>query len=301
MHISKVIETSVDLYDAEMYVMDIAALLLKKLNARYASTCYLSMFINNVDEIIRYSDIYQVDNRLDGGAYVNVSCKVSGITYVKGEIIHGCQVVHIDVDGMIIKHKHIVGKMYPDETKQAFNVIKKTDIIPIIIDDVTYATGKQEVTVSCRPYTPVASQRVVYRVTSAMTQEQVAKYNILLAQLTSEMERHKSISSAKNYKLFEQIMYPLKTKPVGDGKVITLDDIIQRASCVVSVGEPTDDIFEVNGTPLVVDVYQLVSSVLISKIKYYEALRGFVETYVAIPDKNSSLFAYWRICNMLKK
>ncbi len=320
MHTTKVLETSVDLFDPDdIYTLDVPKLLLQKLNERYENKCFSSMLILKVIEIIRYSDRIMVDNRLDGGAYINVQFKVEGIILTKGEVLQGCKVVNIASFGVIINHPNAVGIMSQDPQKKAIGMIKKDQIVPVIVDDVRYNVGKSQITITCKPYTPQPFQRTFYNVSEILSPEDTEKVDSLLEELAAEEKLHSSIASDKSYEFFKNLIYPYKTaekftmspigssfKPVSlalkplleirDGCIYNADpaskEFLVHSKKTISIADDGQNI--ING-PL----YPALSDVLYQRLSYLRMLRGFAEQYDTAA-KNQEMMAYWKVCMSLK-
>lgn len=319
MLITKVLETSVDLFSPEdIYTLDLPKLLLEKLNERYANKCFSSILIFKVVEIIRYSDRIMVDNRLDGAAYVNAQFKVEGLILTKGEVLQGCRVSSSTSLGVIIQHPHAVGIMGQDIQKKAITVLKKDQIVPVIVEDVRYNVGKPQITITCKPYTPQPFPEVFYNINEILSPADTEKIDAILAELASEQKLHMPLKSSKSYEFFENLVYPYKTarkfhmSPIGSKfSPIKLDlkEILKvREGCITNADLNTDDFVvhfkkNINSPDLQVinsPLYPAISSILYQKIQFLRMLREFVEQYDT-PEKNQPMMAYWMICSSLKK
>ena len=318
MLITKVLETSVDLYDPDdIYTLDAKALILKKLNERYQNKCFASLLILNVTEIIRYSNFIMVTDRLDGGAYADVQFKVEGIILTKGEVLQGCKVINVTSGGIIINHQYAVGMLTQDKYKKAFSIIKKDQQIPVIVEDATYNVGKSQITISCKPYTPQPFNATIYNITSIISPADTEKLDLILTSLASEEKLHKNIKKDESYIFFKHLMYPYKTaqkfhlSPIGaqfkkigltlkelleirDGSLtsadITIDDFLVHAN------KPLSNMEKVIDSPL----YPAISSILQERIVYLRTLREFAEYYNSV-EKTQEMLAYWKICASVKE
>ncbi len=320
MLITKIIETSVDLFEPDdIYALDVPKLLLHKLNERYQNKCFSSILITKVIDIIRYSDRIMVDNRLDGGAYINVQFRVEGVILTKGEVLQGCKVVNIASFGIFITHPHAVGIMTQDPHKRAIAMVKKDHTVPVIVDDVRYNVGKSQISITCKPYTPQPYQEVFYNITEILSPEDTEKIDTLLTELTTEEKLHKSISSEKSYEFFKNLVYPYKTarkfhlSPIGSAfkpVALTLKSLLEiRDGCITSADSSLDEFLvhakkTYSTTPdlQVIDgpLYPALSSLIYQRIQYLTMLRGFVEQYDTVA-KNQEMMAYWKVCMTLKE
>lgn len=319
MLITKVLETAVDLFSPEdIYALDLPKLLLSKLNERYANKCYSSILIFKVIEIIRYSDRIMVDNRLDGAAYVNVQFKVEGVILTKGEVLQGCKIVNTTSFGVIIQHSYAVGIMTQDPQKKAIAVLKKDQIVPVIVDDVRYNIGKPQITITCKPYTPQSFPEIFYNINEILSPEDTEKIDLLLTELSDEKKLHTVLKSNKSYEFFKNLIYPYKTirkfqmSPVGSNfstVVLELKEILKiRDGCITNVDLNVDDFVvhskkTINSQDLQIingPLYPALSSILHHKIQFLRMLREFAEQYDT-PEKNQQLMAYWKVCMSLKE
>ncbi len=321
MIITKVLETTVDLFTPEeIYAVDITKLLLTKLSERYVGKCFSSILINEVKEIVRYSDRILVDDRLDGSAYVDVQFIVEGMILTKGEVLQGCKVVNTASFGVIIQHPQVIGLMTQDPEKKAINVVKKDQTVPVIVDDVRYNIGKSQITITCKPYTPQPFPDVYYNITEILSLEDTEKLDALLGELETEEKKHAALkggASAKSYEFFSNLLYPYKTirKPelsnIGANftpVVRELKEILKiRDGCITNVDLNTKDFIvhsnkkmdlkdlNIINSPL----YPAISSIIYARIQFLKTLREFAE-YYDTPEKNQQMMVYWKVCMSLK-
>ena len=313
----KIIETSVDLLEpVDIYTVDLPKLLLDKLIKRYKGVCYSSMLITDVLEIIRYSDRYLVDNRLDGGCYVNVQCKVRGIILCKGEILHGCKVIKITNSNIIIDHKYVTGMMLADPKRRVIVLVRKDQLIPVIVNDVRYNIGKPQISIICIPYIPMPIKQIFYNINDNLSPEDTEKVDDLLTRITDELTIHNNIKNTKSYAFFRDVMYPYKTQqkfnmsPIGSKfNAVNLDIkslLAIKDGCILLPDLSTDIQHSKNklDTPNVQIIdssyYPAISELLINKLNYLIALRGFAEQYDT-PEKVENMLAYWKTCMSLKE
>jgi len=317
MLITKILETSVDLYNPDdIYTLDAKALLLKKLNERYQNKCFSSMLILKVTEILRYSNFIMVTDRLDGGAYADVQFKVEGIILTKGEVLQGCKVINVTSSGIIINHTYAVGMMTQDKYKKAFSIVKKDQNVPVIVDDATYNVGKSQITISCKPYTPQLFNDTVYTITNIISPADTEKLDLILNALADEEKLHANFKKNESYGFFKNLMYPYKTaqkfslSPIGatfKPVELTLKDILEIRDGSLTSADITIKDFLVHSkktftTEKVIEspLYSAISSILQERILYLRTLREFAEYYNSV-EKTQEMLAYWKICMSLKE
>ena len=209
MIITKIFDTSVDLFDAQdIYSPNITAVLLKKLNERYRGKCYKSMLITDVLRVIEHSDIRIVDNRLDGAAYVDVQLEVKGIILIKGEILTDCKVIDVLNTGTIIEHRYATGLITPGTNQYLYGIIKKNQTIPIIVNDVRYNVGNTAISISGFPFSPQINKNIYYNLTGVLTDDQKNKLDYILNDIRDELKLH---SENKSFEFFTELLYQFKS------------------------------------------------------------------------------------------
>ena len=320
MIITKILETSIDLFEpSDIYSLDVKKLLMQKLSERYCNKCFSSILILKILDIIRYSDRIMVDNRLDGGAYINVQFKVEGVILVKGEILQGCKVINVASHGIIIDHPYAFGSMKQDPQKKAIAIIKKDQIVPVIVDDVRYNVGKSRISIMCTTYTPQSFLEILYNITEILSPADTEKLDLLLLALADEEKIHESLNSEKSYDFFKKLIYPYKTQrkfqlsPIGSNFKniqLTLKNILEiRDGCITNADSAINEFLLhskktqiTNAEIQVIDspLYPAIISIIQQRITYLITLRGFVEYYNTI-EKNQEMMAYWQVCMSLKK
>jgi hypothetical protein len=316
MQYTKIIETSVDLFDPdEIYTNDLPNLLFKKLSKTFNGHCYSSMLILKVLEIIHYSERYMVDNRLDGACFVNVQFKVEGIVLNNNDILHNCKVSQITNSNIILEHKYATCIMVSDPHRRLLGLIKKDQIVSVIVQNVCYNIYKEKITIMCTPYSPVMNKKqVFYNIINQLNNSENTKLDLLINEYNLELEKHKEISNSKSYTFFKNIMYPYKTiknfSKVNDleFKKIEFDKLkkLTNLSCI-TLPINSEDIYHYNGNLIdenlqIIDsdIYPALSEIIMSKFNYLVALRGFTEVYNT-SEKVQDMLPYWKMCNALKE
>lgn len=317
MLITKVLETSVDLFDsADIFAVDVKKLLIDKLTARYANKCYMSMLITGIVEIIRHSDRRMVDNRLDGGSTIDVQFKAQGIILVRGEILHGCKVVDISSSKILVDHKYASGMLIPDPKKQVIKIIKKDQLIPVRVNDVRYNVGQSQISVRGMPYSPTVPTNTFYSITKGLSPDQLENIKLLIKEYHTELAKHESLSKSKPYEFFREVIYPYKnqqkfelSKQGAGFTAMDIDDaklLTYTSGCIVSPSQAlksNEFIYysnNANSAQISADLYMILADCINRRIIHLMGLRGFAEQYDT-PEKTQELVAYWRVCQSLKE
>jgi DNA-directed RNA polymerase subunit E'/Rpb7 len=321
MIITKVLETSVDLFDSkDIYTSNIIDMLIKKLTDRYRNKCFQSMLITEIVKIIRHSDIKMVDNRLDGGAYINVQFEAKGIILVRGEILNGCKVIEILDTGIIIEHEFVGGLIVPGSKQQIFNVIKKGQYIPVIINEVRYNPGQREISIYGSPFVPQMQTNTYYSISSGINDVDADKLNKMLEDLNTELKLHDNMTKERSYEFFKSLLYPFKTqqkfeisKLGSKFSVVSSDEkslLDIDSGCMVSPLESqnTNNFIyhskqvpkETNGIIVSAGLYTAVSDILNRRLMYLMSLRNFA-TYYNTKEKTQEMLVYWQVCQSTKE
>ncbi len=133
--------------------------------------------------------------------------------------------------------------------------------------------------------------------------------------IKTEMQLHDKIKTNKSYTFFKNIMYPYKTQQKFTlsqvGSKFTPVELTNRVLNEIDSGsmilpEASDEIYH-SKTKLDLDnaqiidspVYPALSTMLLLKLNYLTALRGFVEQYSTTEEVEKNI-AYWKQCLALK-
>lgn len=323
--IKKTLETTVDLYTAaDFFAPNVSTMLIKKLTERYVGKCYQSMLIQKIDSILRYSETHMVENRLDGAAYIDVQFVAEGLILTQGEILHGCKVADITHSGVIVTHALAGGLVMADPKKQVFKILKKDQIIPVCIHAARYNLNQPQITIRGAPYAPSARNNVYYNITDIMSPEDTEKLSSVLDELNAEIELHAKLSNEKNYKFFEELVYPFKTvqkfemSPIGskftkitadlksileihDGCLIVPEESYKTQGLSIwhSKKSITPDTVQSHGTVIESHMYPAITDCINRRLLYLRNLRGFVEQYNT-PEKIQDMMVYWKVCQSVK-
>jgi len=328
MIITKIIETSVDLLDPkEIYTVDVEALLLKKLNSRYANKCYQSILILEVIKIIRRSKIYMADNRLDGAGYVHVQFEAKGIIFNKGEILLGCEVIEIHGNAITAEHKYASIKLQKDAEEKIFRILTKGQKIPVVVDKVRYNINHSTVSMIATPYIPRDYTNIYYNITSDLHEFEVEKLSIIMNAIDIEQELHKDLSKEKSYDFFKDILYPYRTtqkfdqipiiskmafKPINielknfsnikSGSIIVYPSEDNKINRRLFLSESADAEELKNNGSLVIysNLYPVLADVCSKYLQYLYALRGMVDMYSS-KERLQEMMVYWKICKQSQK
>lgn len=322
MYITKVIDTTVDLLDPnDIYQHDIQALVTKKLFERYNKKCYQSMLILDIINIVRTGPVMMVDNRLDGGAYVDVQFKAGGIIFIRDEIINNCKVIEVHANAITVEHEYAGIKLKKEPGGRISKILTPGKHIPVVVDRVKYIAGQSNISMIGFPYIPSAeAEELYYNITSGITPEETEKLGVVIDMIEKEEKLHVILQKKKQYGFFRDLLYPYKVNQkfeqstfaknnklapksielktmlqINSGFVVYPDKIPKSKKIFMwASGDSAPTSNAINGP-----AYPILSSICNKYLLYLRALRGFVETYDK-PAKMQPLITYWKLCKNAK-
>lgn len=315
MIVTRELDLTLDLDGDDIYSYDIETMLMNILNKRFKGVCYMKMLIVSIDEIMYHSDRRMVTDRLDGGATIDVHIKVSGMILNKGEILQGCRVVQITAVKIFIEQKYVSGTLVNDPSQKLISTIAKDTILPVIVSEAWYQPGKSQITILAMPYYPIPTEQKFYSIISGFSQDEVNKFEELLADYKLAESYFNDKRGTGLYKLVAEILYPYKNK-LNFGKTsigskftaITVEEAKNISSgwihCPHESEEKfiwyasTDDMKQTSES-VVATAYTALSSIISNRITYLQNFRGFMEQYPTV-ESHKSMKDYWTICQRLK-
>ena len=335
MLITKVIETSVDLLDpnTEIFAPDVENVIFTILKKRYVGICFNSILITDIKRIIKRSSRKFVDNRLDGGAYIDVCFEVEGHVFSAGEILHGATIVETLNNAITAEHKYAGIKLQKNSADEltSNNILQslsQKQVVTIVIQHVRYNINKNKVSIIGTPYLPTYSKYVIFNIIEGLNPSELEKVSFILDKIKVEEEAHLSYTKSpedKRYTLFKSIMYPFKNmqkidqskefdnwkmQPISFEIKKNYDALLDKFLNISSgtIIYPDED-HKLNrrffysekeiesSNHLIIDVtlYNVLSDVLYKYLLYLMGLRGFLETYQTL-EKANQLSTYLKIC-----
>lgn len=329
MLITKIIHTSIDLLSPDdIYNPNLDQILMDKLKERLVGKCHYSMLILNVLEIKRRSSRRLANNRLDGGASVDVQCKLEGQSFSNGEILI-CKIVETLNNAITAEHEYAGIKIQKDsydphgKSSQILKILSKGQFVPVIVQFARYNLNKDKASIIATPYLPVFQPYVVFRITTGLTANETETLTDMINIIHVEEEKHKVISKEKRYELFKSIMYPFKNLQKIDQskefstwgmKEISLnsdkvDKLFEEILAISSgyIVYPSEDHksnrrffhtnknIETNRLTIQGSTFVVMSLILNKYLLYLTGLRSFVDAYSSL-DKAEKIAVYLQIC-----
>jgi DNA-directed RNA polymerase subunit E'/Rpb7 len=155
MHIKKFIQTTIDLFDAQdIYHPDREQIIRNVLVKRYVGKCYMASYILEILEIVRYSETYLVNDRLDGSANIDVQFCAKCMVLLHGEVFCGSIVEHVRTMDIITVSDCAISRIIRNERQIIDRMIKKGQMLPLTVDSVSYSVGRDKMSVNAYPTVP---------------------------------------------------------------------------------------------------------------------------------------------------
>jgi hypothetical protein len=304
MLIKKILASSVDLFaHQDIYSLNIADTLLKKITARFVNICYSNMLILRVVRLIEHSDVLMVDDRLDGGASCDVRFEVEGLQMSADEVLNGCRVVDITSTGILFDSQYADGLIMTQSAGQLAGIIKKNMVIPVTVVSASYPINHNKLTITGTLFSPKPANWPVYKITESASEREMSMLQELVAKLAEEAAQH---SNTQSFIGANKITYPyVQPKPVSGARVdfsLTQPDLpgMLALSDCVTMPQPFVNEFKfsvISGKLAdAVEASQFVawSDFINRRLIYLQTVRGIAQQYNT-PDKWTALKDYWQI------
>lgn len=307
MKVKNILETRLNIIEIkDIFCSDYDKNIMRLLKDKFVMRCFKSMYILDIIQIIRRSNMQCKNKVLDGSLYIDVSFEVSGIVYEKGDIVHNCKIIQIDNNNIM----HAKSEYASLSIKNIIevNVFKENDEIPVLVNMARYNIFDNEVSVSAIPLVPIIKKHAVYRV---KTDEKNVEQNVKKLFNFRELEDNIAAvnKSGKNiFKFFRDLLYPFKKEVTHSGKKISIslntllmlneDDLIYRPDSYLD----SDECFLLTKSDNIIDIdkQDLILYLLNDYNKNLTLLIEFLETYNT-PEKIKSKSSFWSLYKTFKK
>ena len=213
MIITKNFQTTINLNDSnEIYSINKDNIILQKLNERYKDTCFQSALILEIIKIIRQSSIRMMDNKMDGGASIDVMFEAKCLILNIGEIVCGVQIFKITNNMITATHNNIAIIIKKNNNK-INKVLQIGQNIPVLVSGVKYNIGNNKISISAYPLSPelLINNKIYFNIIDKINETEREKlYNII-------NEINKIKDEINNFdiqiiSLFKTLLYPYKKK-----------------------------------------------------------------------------------------
>jgi hypothetical protein len=323
MLIQKILETQLDLVDPDdIFDPNLIGMCLRLLTKKFVNRCFKSCLVVKINRILKHSKRYMRED-LSGSASINVLFEVNGITFSKGEIINGCNILKIEADGRI----HAKSKYAGIQVRQDANLMgiyKEGQVVPFVTRRVMYNPAQTAASVEALPFAPEFPELEIYVITRGLSEDDAAKSAYLFGKLDALIqsidERLKKDSGEKKaLDFFQDLIYPFKKptekKLAGFAKrhlasisKIESGAIYQPVELNIcsrefyySESAPEAKAGEADSAHIYEkDLMFVIEKILNRTIQHYSALLEFIAMYPTFA-KIQEYKDIWRVYNMLKR
>ena len=252
------------------------------LTVKYQGRCLREHYIQSIDRIIKRGEV--IINQVSPDAYATlpVIVEVTAVVFLRGEIITGCLIKHINERAKFItcetQYANIILKQSP-----MFNSLQVGQYITVQVGTSQYAIGAPKVAISGLPYLPSGSSPI-YKIKQGVVAPKLLKD--VLARIEFEEEQHAEMkkSNPKMVTIFSSLMYsymrPQEVDPKSVVNIINEQDKLSgfqyiTRDCRLPPTSPF--VLAVNETPK--DRPWELSSII--EVSLAEALIAVLEDYCA--------------------
>ncbi len=289
MKVKKILNISYDITEgSEFYMADTDTFLLEKLNDKFKNKCYTNLYILSVDKIITRSNLRCIDNKNDGTIKVDIKCEVTGEYYITGEILFGCTIKSISINGIIAEHPNAVISLKKDfgiNAKNQINAayqfigVKKVDVnIPIIVTQCKYSLYKSKVTISGIPFIKPFETGVIFTSNfKFISEDETQLLNSLFEKIKSLETKHNEIieqikTNQKLNKIYKTSVFLIKYKI--DNHII--EPKYKKIYTKINIDELEDYYKKSNGSNIAdMSVLSLINLIDTSPFIYFDANDNF--------------------------
>jgi hypothetical protein len=321
MIITKNFQTTIDLLNSsEIYNVNKNNIILQKLNERYKNICYQSSLIIEITKIIRQSSIRMIDNRLDGGATIDVMFEAKCLILNIGEVICGVQIFKMNNNMITANHENIAIIIKKNNNKIT-KVIQIDQNIPVIITGIKYNIGNNKISASAYPLSPdlLINETIYFNITEKMNEKEKEKIFIIIGDINN-IKSEINNCEPQIINLFQTLLYPYKNKTDINKKynkkitnlpLLNMEKLLEiKNGCILYPSEydkSEEKIFYINdehemkeneiaSNVIYNTCYNIVSYILNDYLYYLLALKELVKYYSTI-DKIKTISNYWKIYN----
>lgn len=224
MIITKLIEVGLDIYNCINIYVD-PDNIKNILSDRYVGKCYASCWIKSVDEIVKMSECVINQDGAPNFGTLSVIFRVTGVVFVRGEVINGCRVVNKDDQGIIICSTDIASIHV--NTNYILESVTKGQIIPLCVYTARYNPSAAKISVTAVPYI-FADKATIYKLSiSDPIEDFLADTLRGIEYEEAEMTRLKK-ENPKAWDFFDQILYAYKEmkSPPPNVKLVNMMNLI---------------------------------------------------------------------------
>ena len=327
MIITKIITTRLSLENP--FSSNCEDIIRKKLEEKYVGKCSHSIYITKILELFPIESILCKSKTLDGLFVTDVSFEVEGIIYETNEIIHGCNIIQINDNGIMHAKSKNTALLIKNDI--GLDVFRESQIIPVIVKMRRYNLFATEISVAAVPFQPIFKEVNFYEINLNKNISENEKF-IIQAEISIVKDLEKEINTLKKtspklYKLFIKLLYPykkerkyssdksIKTVSVNKFQIDEYVNNFKNSNSKIIVFRPDvllddDNIYytnigglknlDINGMTLEMPPGIVIGNLVQEYKKDLLKLLDFLQTYDTT-DKVRSNELIWKIYNKFKK
>lgn len=325
MILNKIIEVRLNIDNInDMFCSNYNDMIFKQLTERYVNKCFRSIYILEILRIIKRSKLTCKDKKLDGNTYIDILFEVQGIIYEKNEIIHDCEIIQINNNGIIHAKSKYASLQIKNNT--GYDIFKPDEKIPVIINTVRYNLFQGDISVSANPLIPVDKEIAYYRIIEKDNNEHNQLNVIKLMDAVKVLENfikkiNKTNEGEKIINFFvKNLLYPYKKYQdykklyncqkskieITSFESLNNGDVIFRPSLYLTddtfyyqSADNLSNIINENKVILNITYYDAINHIIYDYMKDLLCLKGFLENYTSLSHikKYSNI---WQMYTRLK-
>lgn len=239
MIVDRIIRTRLDLNKIhEIFPQNYNDMLLNKLKENFTNICYKSCYILNINDIIARGNPICKNKKIDGSMYIDIVFSAKVLIYEKYEIIHNCEIIHID-DSMgdsmnnrsaelsnnsIIHAKAKYTSLFIKNNKN-IDIFKIGQKIPVIVIDQGYNPFLNEISISAIPFQPIEKDLIFYHIDdskSNIKQDTIIKLIDHLTEIENSITTKKK-ENKKSFEFLRNTIYPFEKEQKYNKNINKLD------------------------------------------------------------------------------
>lgn len=224
MIIKKLIDVGVDIDDPVGMCSDESLMYI--LTDKYSRRCFRECYIVSVDRIVRKGEC--IINQVGGSAYGTIAIifEVTAIVFIKGEILTGCLIKHINEKANLITCVADIAYIMLTR-KDTFESLQVGQYITVQVGVVKYSIGSDKVAVNAIPFLP-SSQEVIYQIADKKDDNKLLED--VLKRIESEEAAMQTTRSTneRQWMVFSQLISTYLNPPKLHDSAVTINLLTER-------------------------------------------------------------------------
>jgi len=319
MIITKNFQTTIDLDNSnDIYNINKDKIILDKLNERYKNICFQSALILEIVKIIRTSSIRMLDNKMDGGASIDIMFEAKCLILNISEVLCGVQIFKI-TNNMITANHENVSIIIKKNNNKINKVLQVGQNIPVIILGIKYNIGNNKISASAYPLSPelLIHESIYFNITEKINEGEKEKLYLIINNI-NEIKNEIKTYDKQIISLFETLLYPYKkkidinkkyNKKYNEISLLNVEKLLELNSGYIFYSSEYDKVEEkllyinqeyeekTNENNIVYNkAFNVISYILNDYLYYLLSLKELIKEYNSI-EKIKTISNYWKIYN----